>query len=124
MSLKNFQTVYTKLNDEIKTSLTLPSSKSEASIIFPNRGDVIKRTFITKHHGRLKPLHEAETEDDGAAGAGGEKQWLFPDRLSHPSVGFFYSFLSLVLIFSFLLLSSLVSKGLPLEKNYKDHIVD
>jgi hypothetical protein len=106
MSLKNFQTVYTKLNDEIKTSLTLSSSKSEASIIFPNRGDVIKRTFITKHHGKLKPLHETETEDGGAAGMEGEKQWLFPDRLSHPSVSiaFFLFLIDFLFLFFFLYL--------------------
>lgn len=60
-------------------NLTLPNKSMalENKSQFPQRHDVIKRTFLTR---KLKPLHSKEVDD------GEEEQWLFPDRLSDPSV--------------------------------------
>ncbi len=82
-TLKSFSTQYSKINEQIAMNLTFPNKStsllvsSENKSQFPQRHDVIKRTFLTR---KLKPLHSKEVDD------GEEEQWLFPDRLSDPSV--------------------------------------
>eukprot|EP01040_Poterioochromonas_malhamensis_P013118 gene13118-14400_t len=79
-TLKNFSTQYSKINEQVAMNLTLPNKSMalENKSQFPQRHDVIKRTFLTR---KLKPLHSKEVDD------GEEEQWLFPDRLSDPSFG-------------------------------------
>jgi hypothetical protein len=107
MSLKNFQIQYSKLNEKV-LSKSLPnkaydqllSSKSQSSLPtfneFPTKGDVIKRTFLTR---KLEPIashpeHEEVDVDDLNSSTSSfpsknirdKKQWLFHDKLSDPSV--------------------------------------
>jgi hypothetical protein len=76
-TLKSFQSQYSKSNEKALQSMTLPKAQ------FPNRNDVIQRTFLTR---KLKPLRPPEVNEENSE----ENQWLFPDKLSDSNVSKVY----------------------------------
>jgi hypothetical protein len=86
-TLKSFQHQYTKSNEKALASFTLPKAQ------FPNRNDVIQRTFLTR---KLKPLPPPEENE--------ESQWLYPDKIPDSNVSLrvflFYPVLTLLLFSS------------------------